>query len=278
MYEHVYFFSIIKNLFVTRQTSCFYEMIQPNIKLNVSNTTRRQSLQSPPSQPQVSKYQAFFLYSFSSFCFVLNVAIFNSCLSNFFPYALRQFPVSHNCGLLRGSHVYTKSEATTALKRRVGLQQLTSRYFTQRKWFHTSSQATITPERKGHSHQLTSRYYTGAEGTFILAHKPLLHPRGNLSSSAYNTVHLSRGRGVHTICQVHTVLTSCVRHGQQAPQLRSKMNNSIYLCKFFTSMIPNCQYKLLSSNNNIIICYCVYQKNLINCSHLVFFFHDETNK
>jgi len=55
MYEHVYFFSIIEDLLVTRQTSCFSEMIQPNIKLSVSNPTRRQSSKSPPSQPQVSK-------------------------------------------------------------------------------------------------------------------------------------------------------------------------------------------------------------------------------
>ena len=81
-----------------------------------------------------------------------------------------------------------------------------------------------------------------------------------MSSSAYTTVHLSRGRGVHTICQVHTVLTSCVRHGQQAPQLRSKMNNRIYLVKFPTSMIPKNQYKLLSSSKNLIICYCVDRK------------------
>jgi hypothetical protein len=34
-----------------------------------------------------------------------------------------------------------------------------------------------------------------AEGTTALTLEPLLHPRGDLSSSAYNTVHLSRGRG-----------------------------------------------------------------------------------
>jgi hypothetical protein len=69
------------------------------------------------------------------------------------------------------------------------------------------------------------------------AQEPLLRSRVDLSSSAYqyNPVHLSWGGGLYTICQVHAVLTSCVRHGQRAPQLRFKMNSRIYLCKLSES-------------------------------------------
>lgn len=178
------------------------------------------------------------------------------------PSGLLHCRVSHNCGLISGSYVT--------------LTQKPPRHSTERK-VSTSSQAVILHSISGstlahkpllhpswrdihNSSQAITSYCTGAKGTFTLAHKPLLHPSGNLSSRAYTTVHLSRGRGVHTICQVHTVLTSCVRHDQQAPQLLSKMNNRIYLGKFPTSLIPKSQYKLLSSSKNLIICYCVDRK------------------
>jgi hypothetical protein len=162
----------------------------------------------------------------------------------------------------RGRDVHIISQATTTPERKGRPHYLTSHYSTQgertstlfhkpllhprRRDVHTISQATTTPEGKGRPHYLTNHYCTRAERKFTLAHKPLLHPRGELSSSAYNTVHLSRGRGIHTICQVHTVLTSCVRHGQAAPQLRSKMNNRIYLCKFSASVVPNVSMKFHS--------------------------------
>ena len=92
MYEHVVFFSVIKSLFVTPQTLCFSEMIQPNIKLNVSSLTRRQSSQSRLSQTQVSKCMPFYII-LSVPCVLSSIWQFSTAVCpTFFPYALSSSP------------------------------------------------------------------------------------------------------------------------------------------------------------------------------------------